>query len=92
MKRQKEILRGSLSFVLMYAKDENAGFAKGKLTDVGKVHSRANHDIKPAEYELWIKSLLLTVKHFEGTNYSPDLEKAWREVLAPAIKLMQSQY
>lgn len=92
MKKQKEILRGSLSFVLMYAKDPNAAFAKTKLTDVGKVHSRSRHNISAGEYELWTKSLLATIRHFEGDAFTPAHEKAWREVLTPAIKLMQAQY
>lgn len=92
MKRQKEILRGSLSFVLMYAKDPNAAFPKGKLTDVGKVHAKSKHNIAPNQYEFWTKSLMATIKHFEGNAFTPEHEKAWREVLAPAIKLMQDQY
>lgn len=90
--KQKEIIKTSLNFVIMFAKDENNSFAKTKLESVGDIHSRGRVNIAPTMYKLWIDSLLATIAHYEGEKFTPELQQSWREILHPAIELLKSRY
>ncbi len=89
--KQKKLLKNSINYVLMYAKDRG-GISKSALDKVGVVHDRSHVNIKPNMYPLWTESLMKTIQHFEGPNFTQELNTAWREVIKPAIELLKSMY
>ena len=89
--KQKSLLKGGITFVLMYAKDPAAAFPKGKLEAIGDIHNRARVNVAPNMYPFWIDSLMQAVKQHDK-DYTPELEKQWRAVIKPAIDLMVTHY
>lgn len=89
--KQKALLKSSISFVIMYAKDQNGAFAKGKLTSIGEIHDTKHRNVSPDMYPLWIDSLIAAIKKHDP-QFSPALEKDWREVIKPGIDLLISRY
>jgi hemoglobin-like flavoprotein len=89
MAKQKSLLREGISFMVMFSAGKTIG--KLKVESLGESHSQARMDIKPEWYDLWTNSLLKAVaKHDPG--YSPEVQRAWREVLSPGIEAMRSRY
>ncbi len=62
-----------------------------KLRALGKSHSREGFDIHPQLYDIWLESLLLTIR-----QHDPELEQldqlAWAEVLGKGIDIIKSYY
>lgn len=92
MAKQKQLLNGSLNFVLLYAKHPDQQFVRAKLEQVGQIHDRDHVNVRPDLYPLWVNSLLQTVKEIEGPQFDAALEQAWRSVLQPAIEILKSMY
>jgi hypothetical protein len=88
MERQREMLRTSLDHMIYFAIDQEETAA---IAQVAGVHSRSQTDIPETLYALWLDSLLATVSEFDP-DYDDDIEKAWREAMAPAIDYMQRHY
>ena len=53
--------------------------------------SRAELDIKPELYDLWLDRLVQAVREFDP-KFDPEIETAWRRVLRPGIEFMKSRY
>jgi hemoglobin-like flavoprotein len=89
--KQKVLIKSGISFVIMYAKDQQGAFAKAKLDFIGEVHDHVHRNVKANMYPLWIDSLLKAVQKHDP-EYTPQLDKEWREVIKPAIDLLLSHY
>ena len=89
--RQKQIMRGTITYVIMYAKNPQMTFASDKLKSVGDVHSRSRINVPPDLYPFWADSLIKAVKTFDK-EFTPALEQQWRQTLAPAIELLKTHY
>ena len=61
------------------------------LERLARLHSRAELDIKPELYDLWLDRLVQAVKEFDPM-YDPEIEAAWRRMLQPGIEFMKSRY
>ena len=61
------------------------------LQRLAKLHSRAELDIKPELYDLWLDRLVQAVKEFDPM-FDPETETAWRRMLQPGIEFMKSRY
>lgn len=91
LEKQKILLRESINFVIMYAKNPESGLAKNKIEQVGGIHSRGKINVRPELYPLWENSLMNTIKEFDP-QFDPKLEKNWHNVLKPALDRMISLY
>lgn len=89
--KQKAILRSTISYVIMHAKDENAAYAKTKLEQVGDIHSRGKINVDPSLYPFWVNSLVAAVKKNDD-QFSPELEDAWKQVVTPALDMLKAKY
>lgn len=87
MAAQRHLLRSGIMQLILYSR----GMSDRKLRALGESHSRAHYDIKPEWYSLWLDSLMKTVRKHDP-EYSPELEKAWIEVLTPGIDLIRGAY
>jgi len=90
LERQRKVLSDSL-FLMLTASGTKMGFAHRELEKLAKRHSRAQLDVKPEWYDLWLDCLLKSVAEFDP-EYSEELDTAWRESLRDGIELLKLGY
>ena len=88
--RQKRALRASLHVMLLAAEDEEQG-PERYLRDLAARHSRSQLDIGAELYDLWLDSLLATVREIDP-RFSPEVEEAWERVMGVGIRYLLSHY
>ena len=86
--KQTRLLGKSL-YVMMVPSDD-PGLAL-RLERLAKRHSRAELDIKPELYDLWLEKLVQAAGEFDPM-FNVEIETAWRRVLQPGIDYMKSRY
>ena len=86
---QKRMLKDSIFLMLEYASDDSK--AQAEIERLGHVHSRANRDIRPELYELWLDSLCEVVKKHDP-DHAEGLENVWRKCMRPGIETITSHY
>jgi hemoglobin-like flavoprotein len=87
---QKRALRASLQLMVLAAEDETKG-PERYLGDVATTHNKAHLDIGAGLYDLWLDSILATVKEVDPA-FSPEVEDAWEHVMTMGIKYLVSHY
>jgi hemoglobin-like flavoprotein len=86
---QKKLLKTSLYMIMLAAMGKPE--AQEHLERIAQVHSRNGRGIRPELYDLWLNSLIGTVRDFDpGLN--ADTECAWRSMMASGIAFMKSRY
>ena len=88
LRKQARLLKTSL-YILMMASDEPERAAH--LERLARRHSRAELDIKPELYDLWLDRLVQAVKELDPM-FDMQTETAWRRLLQPGIEFMKSRY
>ena len=88
--RQKRALKASLHLILLAAGDED-GDAGKYLADVAEKHNAKNLDIGAELYDLWLDSLLETVKESDP-EWSDEVGRAWEEVMMVGIHYLTVRY
>lgn len=88
--RQKRVLSDSL-FLMLAAAGTTSGYAHVELAKLAKRHSRKELDIHPDLYAIWLDCLMKVVSEVD-TEFTPELDEAWRESLAGGIELLKSAY
>jgi len=87
MAAQRHLLRNGIMQLILHAR----GMSDRKLRALGESHNRNHYDIKPEWYDLWLSSLLKTVRKHDP-EHTQTLESAWVEVLPPGIQLIKGAY
>ncbi|NWO07239.1 MAG: globin [Alteromonadaceae bacterium] len=87
MAAQRHLLRNGIMQLILTAR----GMPDRKLRALGESHNRENYNIKPEWYDFWLEALMKTVR-VHDSEYTPELDKAWREVLSPGIDLIRGAY
>jgi hemoglobin-like flavoprotein len=87
--RQKRALRASLHLLLIAAEDEAQGPDR-YLRDLAASHGRAHLDITAELYDLWLDSLIATVKECDP-QFDSEVENAWERVMMVGIHYMISK-
>lgn len=88
MDAQKTMLKRSLFFAVGFiANDEAHEFMK-RIADI---HSRADRNISPELYELWMDCIIKTLEECDP-HYNREVGLAWRVTLAPAIAYMKAMH
>jgi hemoglobin-like flavoprotein len=88
--RQKAALRASLDAMLLAAKNPAAG-PQQHLHDLAERHSSRQLNIGAELYDLWLDSLLATVKEFDPVN-GPAVQDAWEKVMMQGVSYLLSRY
>ena len=88
--RQKRALRGSLWMMLLAAEDEVHG-PERYLAPLAEQHGTHQLGIGAELYDLWLDSLLATVKEVDA-SWSPAVEHAWESVMTVGIAYLVSRY
>jgi len=89
MVRQQQILRESIAHMILFA--EGKAIGRVGVERAARAHSRKHLDIQPSLYELWLSALLTTVERLD-VEYTPEVGRAWRAVLAPGIAFFTDHY
>jgi len=87
--RQRRALGSSLYVMVMAA--ERSEPAVAYLERIAERHSRAQLDIEPGLYDLWLDCLLRTVRE-RDPQVSDEVVDAWHEAMRVGIELMRSRY
>jgi len=85
---QKKMLRVSLGYVERFSQYKRAD---DEILKLAKRHSKAELDIAPALYDVWLSSLVSAVA-IHDPNFDQDVEIAWRMQLAAGIEYMKFKY
>lgn len=88
LRKQARMLKASL-YVMMLASDDSERMAY--LERLARRHGRAELDISPELYDLWLDRLVQAVREFDPM-FDAETEAAWRGVLQPGIEFMKSRY
>ncbi len=86
---QKRSVLASLHLILLAAQAPEK--ADRYLRDVAEQHSSAHLGIGAELYDLWLDSLLATVREFDPA-FGPEVEQAWEDVMAIGIRYLISRY
>lgn len=88
--RQKRALQASLHGMLLHAR--GAGPEPDPyLLEVAQRHSRGQLSIGAELYDLWLDSLLVTVKEFDP-QCTPEILAAWEQAMTQGIQFFLSHY
>lgn len=87
--RQKRALRASLHLMPLAAENEEG--PKRYLRDLAARHSKRQLNIGAEFYDLWLDSLLATVKECDP-KFDPQVEEAWESVMMVGIQYLLSHY
>jgi hemoglobin-like flavoprotein len=87
--RQKRALRASLHLMLVAASEEDG--PRKYLAGLAARHGRSQLDIGAELYDLWLDSLLTTVKASDP-EFSSEVEAAWESVMTVGIQYLLSHY
>ena len=88
MQRQKKVLEKSFYSLLIFYATNNAN---DYLEEIAIQHSKSALDINPGLYDLWLESLIETVKEYDD-HFTPETELSWRLVLSVGITYMKFKY
>ncbi len=88
--RQKRALRASLHHLLLAAQNEGGG-PDAHLREIADRHGAGQLDIGAELYDLWLDSLLATVRECDP-EFSPEVEKAWEAVMMVGIHYLCRNY
>ena len=91
MKRQAQVVADSLYVVANAVQGEEGSLARRELPRIAARHSRAERDVRPGLYDLWIGCLVETVRAHDP-QFGPEIERAWQEVLGFGADYMRQRY
>lgn len=89
--RQKRMIKDSFRIIEVLSESPPGSPAWAHMGEIAKAHDRQHKDIRPGLYDLWMDCLVKTVSEHDP-EASPEVELAWRTVLAPGIEYMRSSY
>ena len=88
--RQKRMLQASLQLLLVAAQDDGKR-PTPYLDEVAARHSASQMAIGAELYDLWLDSLLATVREVDAA-WSPQVAEAWESVMTVGIAYLVSRY
>ncbi len=88
IQKQKRILQQSLYHMLdFYVNKQATDYMRG----IAEIHSKKDKDIPPQLYDLWLESLVATVRVLDP-KYDRDVGLAWKMVMSTGITYMKDMY
>ena len=92
--RQTRVLADSLYIMAVAAESAESrddAIAWKELDRLAAYHSRTGLDIHPKHYDSWLECLVKAAKQYDS-EFKPEVERAWRQSLAPGIQHLRSRY
>ena len=85
--RQRQLLKHGLGLLLSYGNKPDEAL----LERIAARHSRAAIDVPPDLYPSFVDSLVRVVSE-RDPKFDEEVERAWRDIVAPGITFMQGHY
>jgi hemoglobin-like flavoprotein len=85
--RQHKLLQHGLGLLLSYAKNPDPML----LDRLAARHSAAGLDVPPPMYDLFLESLVTTVRESDP-RFDESIEAAWRAAMQPGVEFMRARY
>ncbi len=89
MDKQKMMLHASLYMIMLSAQNNEA--ASLYLERIAKRHSKKELDIKPELYDLWLATLIETVKETDS-DFNEEIEIAWNKVITYGVNYLKERH
>jgi hemoglobin-like flavoprotein len=89
--RQTRVLADSLYVMAVAAESGPEGVVWKELDRLALRHARSDLDVRPEFYDSWLECLVSTAREHDP-EFSPEIDAAWRETLAPGIEYLRSRY
>ena len=89
MDRQYRMLSRSLELCAEATTGNSDGLAE--LNELAKKHDRDHKNISPELYDIWLESIITTGKECDS-EWTDDVESAWRRILGHVIRHMIKKY
>lgn len=86
MERQYQMLMESMTHLISFARDQDPS---DEMKNMALVHGKTGLGIREDFYDLWLESLIQTVKE-RDPKFDAHIDKAWRKILQPGIDFMKS--
>ncbi len=87
MRKQARILMGSLHLILLASQGDQE--AKAQLESVAAKHSESQANIQPELYDLWIDTLIETVKEIDP-KFTPGVKQVWRDAMNFGVRCLKT--
>ncbi len=88
LEKQRRMLKQSLQHMLsFFTVREASDYMRG----IARLHSQSHHDIAPHLYDVWLHSLIETVKDTDP-RYTRDVGLAWKMIMSMGITYMTDMY
>lgn len=87
--RQHKLLQHAIGLLLNFPNQQPS--EPTILSRVAERHSRRDLDIAPSLYPAFVESLMKTVGEYDS-EFTPEVDRAWRNTVEPGIKYMQSAH
>ncbi len=89
MKQQKMMLHASIQMIMLASQGNEA--AADYLAKISKKHSKSDLNIKPELYDIWLETLIETIRIIDPEN-NDQIENAWKEIMTFGIEYMKSRF
>jgi hypothetical protein len=89
MRTQNTLVRDGIDHLIAFAEGREG--SRAELERLGQRHSRHELDVSPELYAAWVEALVIAVAEYDSLH-NPDLDVAWRHVVAKGIDVMISYY
>jgi hemoglobin-like flavoprotein len=89
--RQARVVADSLYIMAVAAQSKEDSVAWAEMARLAERHGHLDRNVRPELYDGWLSCLLQTAGKYDP-QFSPEIEAAWRETLAPGIEFMRSRY
>ena len=87
---QKRMLDHGIRHLILFFHEPSPVTAE-KMIQLGESHSISRLNIDPELYDFWVSALISAVAE-NDSEFSAELEKAWKTVVESGISVMKSMY
>lgn len=84
-KRQRDLLIHAIVMLIEYADGKPLG--EMAIRRLGELHSRRKMNVTPDLYPIWVDAMVGALAELDS-EFSPDLEQQWRNVMQKGIAVM----
>jgi hemoglobin-like flavoprotein len=91
LQKQKRALADSLFSLAVALQGNEKSYSWRELDRVAHRHGRADQDIRPELYDIWMARLIESAA-LHDPEYSPEIEAAWRSALSAGVAFMRARY
>jgi hemoglobin-like flavoprotein len=89
--KQTRVLADSLYLLAVAAQGQPESPAWAELSRLAKRHDHTELDVRPGLYDAWLDCLIMAARRHD-TQFTDEVEDAWRTTLHDGIEYLRSRY